>query len=244
MILCMFPWCIFLIASGASLLRKFFRREASSFQLFLICWVAAVFVIFQAAHSKLVSYILPLFPALAIITGDYIYEMALNRKRRLKIFSICTLLSFILFPIGLIIASYKYPMYLSGSASVYFLSVIFIAAIIIEINIIRKKPLVSPYAAVFNIMFLLIIIFSCHSRVEEYVSSRHSGEYLNKICGPESIVLCSKASARGIRFYAGNEIAILRNGKGNFFSPHPVPFLDTDEQVRSFSQSSRLHTAF
>lgn len=234
MILCMFPWCIFLIASGVSLLKKLWQRKASSLHFFLFCWVAVVFVIFQAAHSKLINYILPLFPALAIITGDYIYETAFTAKRKFKAISIGTLLAFLLFPIGLIVASYKYPMYVSGRAPLYIFFAIFFAAIIIEINIIRKKPLVLPHAAVFNIMILLLFIFSYHSRFEEYVSSERSGEYLKKICRPDSIILCSKSLARGIRFYTGNEIAIFRNGKGNFFSPHPIPFLSTDEEVKNF----------
>ncbi len=39
---------------------------------FLVVWVAVVMAFFSASHSKLVPYILPVIPALALLTGDYI----------------------------------------------------------------------------------------------------------------------------------------------------------------------------
>jgi hypothetical protein len=39
---------------------------------------------------------------------------------------------------------------------------------------------------------------------------------------------------RGVRYYAGRPMAVVAVDGSDFFSPHPVPFLDTVEKVRNF----------
>jgi len=65
------PWIVALFPA----LRDAWRRApAAGFDArrFLLLWCAVVFVFFSASDSKLVSYILPLFPALALLIGDYL----------------------------------------------------------------------------------------------------------------------------------------------------------------------------
>ena len=62
------PWTVTLVDALA---RAWKREPEKSFQAqrFLLLWTAVVFVFFSASSSKLVSYILPMFPALALLTG-------------------------------------------------------------------------------------------------------------------------------------------------------------------------------
>jgi 4-amino-4-deoxy-L-arabinose transferase-like glycosyltransferase len=64
------PWIVALLPA----LRDAWRRSGSAFDArrFLLLWCAVVFVFFSASDSKLVGYILPLFPALALLIGDYL----------------------------------------------------------------------------------------------------------------------------------------------------------------------------
>ncbi len=64
----MLPWTVTLIDALA---RAWKREPQQRFQVqrFLLLWAAVVFVFFSASSSKLVSYILPMFPALALLTG-------------------------------------------------------------------------------------------------------------------------------------------------------------------------------
>jgi len=67
----MVPWIVALFPA----LRDAWRRApAAGFDArrFLLLWCAVVFVFFSASDSKLVPYILPLFPALALLIGDYL----------------------------------------------------------------------------------------------------------------------------------------------------------------------------
>jgi 4-amino-4-deoxy-L-arabinose transferase-like glycosyltransferase len=66
------PWCVFLGPTGWLAWRNL-RRETDSpdrpaFQ-FLICWFAVYFVFFSLASTKLPNYILPLYPATAVLTA-------------------------------------------------------------------------------------------------------------------------------------------------------------------------------
>jgi 4-amino-4-deoxy-L-arabinose transferase-like glycosyltransferase len=64
----MLPWTVTLLDALA---RAWRRAPQQRFQVqrFLFIWAAVVFVFFSVSSSKLVSYILPMFPALAVLIG-------------------------------------------------------------------------------------------------------------------------------------------------------------------------------
>ena len=67
----MLPWTLLMFDACA----RAFRREATTgFQpkRFLLTWILFVFVFFSASSSKLPSYILPIFPAAALLMGEYL----------------------------------------------------------------------------------------------------------------------------------------------------------------------------
>jgi 4-amino-4-deoxy-L-arabinose transferase-like glycosyltransferase len=69
-----FPWSFFLISSvGRTLLRPWLGRakvaSPDRLQIFLLLWIAAPVVFFSFSGSKLPGYILPIFPAIALIIG-------------------------------------------------------------------------------------------------------------------------------------------------------------------------------
>ena len=71
----MLPWTIVLIGTLA---RAWKREQQQRFQVqrFLLLWAAVVFVFFSASSSKLVSYILPMFPALALLIGARLTQLS------------------------------------------------------------------------------------------------------------------------------------------------------------------------
>jgi len=67
----MLPWIVALVPA---LVRAWPRSTVTGFdpRRFLFVWCAVVFVFFSASSSKLLPYILPLFPALSLLVGDYL----------------------------------------------------------------------------------------------------------------------------------------------------------------------------
>ena len=74
LLLGLFPWSFLLPAAvlGAWTLRK---QEAQIPTVFLVFWLVAGFLLFSYATSKLSTYILPLFPAAALLLGKFVAEM-------------------------------------------------------------------------------------------------------------------------------------------------------------------------
>ncbi len=67
----MLPWSLLMIDACV---RSLHRETSEGFQpkRFLMAWILFVFLFFSASSSKLPSYILPIFPALALLMGDYL----------------------------------------------------------------------------------------------------------------------------------------------------------------------------
>jgi len=65
---CMFPWSLFLPAAVLRL-RKENLSSPGSPVLFLSLWAVVVFGFFSLSGSKLIPYILPIFPAVAVLIG-------------------------------------------------------------------------------------------------------------------------------------------------------------------------------
>jgi 4-amino-4-deoxy-L-arabinose transferase-like glycosyltransferase len=60
-----FPWTLLL----PFVVREYWKKSLDDKTLFLTLWVGLPFVFFSASESKLPHYLLPIFPALAILTG-------------------------------------------------------------------------------------------------------------------------------------------------------------------------------
>lgn len=75
LLLGLFPWTCFLFqAVKRAWVWPFNAQEEQKATLFLILWAGWVFVFFSGSSSKLIPYILPMFPPLALIIGAYFAE--------------------------------------------------------------------------------------------------------------------------------------------------------------------------
>lgn len=68
-----FPWSIFLIQSIVQKIKLVWQnKQAHHVELYLVLWFFVVFIFFSIPRSKTVGYILPIFPACAILVGSYL----------------------------------------------------------------------------------------------------------------------------------------------------------------------------
>jgi 4-amino-4-deoxy-L-arabinose transferase-like glycosyltransferase len=71
----LFPWSAFLIQAVKHNLPPSWReRHEHRDTLFLLLWAGLVFLFFSASDSKLIPYILPVFPPLSLLIGRYLAE--------------------------------------------------------------------------------------------------------------------------------------------------------------------------
>jgi 4-amino-4-deoxy-L-arabinose transferase-like glycosyltransferase len=70
----LFPWSAFLVQAIRQALPRWRDRHLHRETVFLLLWAGLVFVFFSASSSKLMPYILPVFPPLALIIGKYLAD--------------------------------------------------------------------------------------------------------------------------------------------------------------------------
>ena len=237
----MFPWSAF-VAVSLVCLYKNLKKQSEPVYLFLASWVAAVFIIFQSCHSKLVSYIFPVFPALAIIVADFIYcGAAENKKRRLLFFtSLLTALSLVILFIGLAIGLVLFPKFISiympeRLPEYILLTLLFMLTLVYTLLISRRRFLEASGALMLFIPVIFSIVPLVSKYIDPYLSSRDICRYLQdnyKI--DNGRILVSKFFTRGVRYYTEREVAVMDIPGTPFFSPHPIPFLNNDAKVVEF----------
>lgn len=228
----MFPWCLYAFFSFLSFIKKIWKRNISAIEIFIACWILVVFIIFQPAHSKLISYVLPLFPALAMITGNYICSKIMDNKKILELVGLGTWFILMLFPAGILYLPREYTVYLPPLNLLYpYIFAYMILLLAMVVFIIREKYLTGIYFLVLQILLILFFVPIASNNFNAYLSSGDAGEYLVKNYSIGTVILSKKFFARGIRYYTGKEVAVWG---GEFFSPHPVSMLDSDERVMQF----------
>ncbi|MFO0916849.1 MAG: glycosyltransferase family 39 protein [Planctomycetaceae bacterium] len=82
-----FPWSVFLPAAVAQLWKRVkSRAEFSESDLFLACWAATWLVFFSIARTKLPNYILPIYPAVAVIIARSLVSWTCDDSQTARVF--------------------------------------------------------------------------------------------------------------------------------------------------------------
>jgi 4-amino-4-deoxy-L-arabinose transferase-like glycosyltransferase len=106
MIAGIFPWSVFIIQACAHHVKKvWLNRKENAVSLFLLLWFVIIFTFFSIPKSKTVGYIIPIFPALALLVGQYLDQFWKQTKAKgVTIGNITFIISCCLIAIGFIIA--------------------------------------------------------------------------------------------------------------------------------------------
>jgi 4-amino-4-deoxy-L-arabinose transferase-like glycosyltransferase len=202
-----------------------------------LSWVAAVLVVFQMAHSKLASYILPLFPALALMTANFLGNALVQIQDRRKIQQLLYASFMVLAVLGVAaMAAHKaYAHYISSLMPMYFLSGSLIALGGIGITLTSQERFQAAlYVLALTLCPVFATAFMVRTDVEGYASSHEASEYIPQRSLGATTVLTSKNNARGINYFTGQDVAVIDSSAKPFFSPHPIAVLDTNDKILGF----------
>lgn len=245
MVGCIFPWSVFFIFA-LFFPFKYLKQKDNHFYIFLICLIAAVLVIFQSAHSKLVSYIFPLFPALALFTGNFTTDLITQEKGRLIYFILfLSLLIVFLVPLVLIIISiyfnHRLSLYLSSPAVINIFIIVFLVfGLSLLFLIMRRKLLKSIYCLALFVPIAIYLVPFVRTDIEPYLSPQEACRYLLKNYKIDNTILSSKFFVRGVRYNTDKPVAVIDIPGTPFFSPHPLPFLNSPDKVRDFLSKQKI----
>jgi 4-amino-4-deoxy-L-arabinose transferase-like glycosyltransferase len=237
MALCLFPWCLYSVPAFFRGVRGL-KPVAEPFGVFIFSWVLGTFLVFQFAHSKLVSYIFPVIPALAIVTGSYLSRAVEERQgRSFVVLGWLTVVVLVVFSIGTYFAAGRFPEYLTPKIQRILIGYIAVqlAAVILMGRFLMRGAFVNFLLVLgLQVPLLLSVAFSGNSEYDAFVSSEKACARLKELTTATGTVLCSKMFARGVRYYTDWDVAVVNVGGSDYFSPHPVPYLDTHEKLRAF----------
>ncbi len=241
MIAGMFPWSIILIFAFGRLYQRL-RTNVTMGEQFLLSWILIVFICFQCAHSKLASYILPLFPALALLVGNQIGEMIDDYKQKSSLWINSILLAAFLFllAIALPFCHHLLKNYVPHFEIILFISaVLMVWAVLIFIHTSQNN---GPRALLLQgatSVVLLALMLTIGPILEPYISSRDMVVFVPAAKSSEEHILTSKSNARGVYFYSQRPITVWDENGNGFFSPHPLPMLKTFDSLLEFFKKQK-----
>ncbi len=238
----LFPWSLFLLAAWVDLFKRL-KSSVTIVDYLGLSWIFAVLIVFETAHSKLASYVLPLFPALALMTGNFLGNGLSQIQHRKKMQNLLFASFSILAVLGIaVMAGHRaYRHYISSQLPMYFLSGSLIALSGLGVSLaIKERFQLALYVLALSLCPIFLTAFMIRTDVQGYVSSEKASEYIPQRSWGVMTVLTSKANARGIRYFTGQDVAVVDFSGKPFFSPHPVPILDSDDKIMSILGTQRL----
>jgi 4-amino-4-deoxy-L-arabinose transferase-like glycosyltransferase len=207
----MLPWSLFIPATFRQLwLQR--RQQGWSNRLYLFLWFAVIFIFFSKSNSKLVPYILPLFPALALLLGE---GFANTLSAKSISFTMAAWLSVTLFAlIGA--AAICYPLLLPDPLVTpwegLFVGVIFLGSATWIGMVIRRQETIHLLFTISLAAFLLSIIAPAIAlpTIAARKTEKDLGLFIRDHV-PKTTVVVSSGLKQGLSFYARRRIVVLRD---------------------------------
>jgi len=230
----LFPW--------SNLLPFMFSRKKWSLshpKLFLHIWFWFTLLFFSFAQSKLISYILPLFPALCLLFAKALVDVESDSKAKKK-FSPAFLSSILLtlvflgaFGVSLFWIKEKFPGLFPVSLGIELVLAIAISCSPFLLS--GKKVKEAVIVNVASVSIVMILIFG-------YLMPQLEGAFsdkllLSQIPEDKSVkkeILGSKMFVRGVHYYTNRPVVVIADDKQPFYTPHPLNVLSTDAEIKKF----------
>jgi 4-amino-4-deoxy-L-arabinose transferase-like glycosyltransferase len=212
-----FPWTLFfLLGVWQNFKKGAAAGRIGSERLFLGIWFLAIFIFFSVSRTKLVTYIFPLFPAMAIITGRFwenIFTGGCKDERTARVlkasFWIFLAASVIMAAGAAGVTWHKLPnpMAIKGVLISSLVFLLFAGASVVFI--VKGKAVLSFWAIALSVVFTSIPLSEyLFPVIEEYESSKALSLKAIELAGPNEELGAECDHRRGVAFYSGRtEIA-------------------------------------
>ncbi|MDD4201841.1 MAG: glycosyltransferase family 39 protein [Candidatus Omnitrophica bacterium] len=199
------PWILFLPYAVTELVKK--DKQNIKKHLMLVLWIGVFFVFFSISKTKLPTYIFPLFPALAILTGrflDIVWENKIMSKTEKSIGMLLPLSFFIATIVGYFLAKHKYP--LMSSAIIFSGVVLCFSTLFCMIQGLKNQKKGFYLGIVCSMILAIMLLNSVLAKpIGLYESSKYFVEKANELKLPDEVLGGEDDNRRGIAFYADIE---------------------------------------
>ncbi|MFI5142124.1 MAG: phospholipid carrier-dependent glycosyltransferase, partial [Bacteroidia bacterium] len=208
------PWIVFLPDSLRSVNRGQWLTDPIF--SFLAAWIIVIFVFFSISKSKLVPYILPVFPALALLVGHYLVECYQKKQFPFKalyglglfttLFSIVALSAPLWFPEKLLKYQGMIP-YICGIVLFYLL------AVLTCVFLWKKQKFLQGVATL--VVGSIVSVSAALICLEPFINSKSTkifADYLQPILQPQDMIVAYNNFYYDLPYYLDREILITSAG--------------------------------
>lgn len=203
-ILGLFPWTGLLLQSVKASIRDS-RIDDMRNLIFLHVWWAFVFLFFTVCQTKLVSYILPMFPALAMVIGWNIARMLAKIRHNTTFYSWMTGsgLLFVLLGVGWIVGSQYLPEVSFSLIMLGVLTLLLGAAVLFALYSYRDIQL----AAWLHVLIGMVTMCVAFAFILPAIADRFSVKTISSMyveqCEAQKPIYVDKFLRPGFMYYAG-----------------------------------------
>ena len=237
------PWSLFVPAA----LRKGWQERGSQSQtLFLLLWAGVIFAFFSKSDSKLVPYILPVFPPLALLVGNWFARGGSARSLRWHASGTGALLVLLG---GAVVG---YPLFFArpeiGVADGALVGGLLLFQGIVSIAAGRGGDPVRLFTALAAAAYLFALGAPpvVYARVAVDKSSKEFSRVINERAGSEVKIACYSGYEQGIAFYTHRRVIVVGDPDelefGRDHGDHSAWFLDKAAFARLWDSPAPLFT--
>ncbi len=194
-----FPWTAIMFQSMWASLRK--SKKDFSVLVFLNCWAVVIFMFFTFSQTKLVSYILPMYPPLAMIVGWYIDRLWTQKHENSNAsWGILLLILSVLFTGGMLAGLETMPELQSG---VYMTGLIFILMAVGVAYFLWKKAIGRALGIqiVGMTLFSMVLVYVLFPAAAPQFTMKSAAQEFSTIYDGNSPVYIIKFLHPGFTFY-------------------------------------------
>lgn len=206
----MFPWSFFIPAAFARIWKERRGREFDAL-IFLLLWVAVIFVFFSISSSKLIPYILPVFPATALIIGKGYAPSFSGEIKMTGIYGYATpSFCFLLGTAVLIYPHLSGNPYFGPSAGAVLGSLWIIEGLLSFVSVYtRNAAALFIVLASFSLLLCLVGPPLIYPKVVERQSVKELALIVGEKAGPHDIVANYGWYAQGLSFYSKRRVMVI-----------------------------------
>ncbi|GFO67021.1 glycosyl transferase [Geomonas limicola] len=239
----MLPWAPLI---PAALKRGWTERRSTGATLFLVLWAVVIFAFFSKSSSKLIPYILPVFPPLALLIGSWLERGSSTRSMRWHAVGIGILL------LALGGAAIAYPLTFPkpeiGVPEGVLVGGLFLCqGVAALLSGFRGEPVrFLATMAISAYFFCLIAPPVIYARMIPEVANKEFSQVINQKAGPEVRIACYSGYEQGIAFYTHRRVIVVGDPDelsfGRDQGGHAEWFLDYDAFHKLWDSGTPLFT--
>jgi len=202
LILGFFPWSSFLVQAFFAGIKE--RGECRNTCVFLVMWASVVFLFFSLSQTKLVSYILPMYPPLALLTGYYFDKVWTEQRYKALHYSAGVFgIVVALLTAGLLYAGTVISTELMSSVKVLIVILAILAALVMYQSFRHKFCAVFATQVLGTIMFITFLMTQSLPIITPALSTKAFINEFQQHYDGEAPVYVEKFYRPGFMYYSG-----------------------------------------